>query len=345
MAFARPTLTELVNRIQLDFISRLSLTGAVLRRSIVFVLARVLAGAAHMLHGHLEYLGRQLFPDQSDDLYLTRQASLFGITKLAPTYATASLTVTGTGTIPLGTALIRADGAQYTTNGATTITGTGSVSVTASVAGAAGSLTVGAVLVFVSPISGITSTAVVASKVDGNDAETTEDLRVRLLEHLAEPAHGGTEADYIAWAKLVLGVTRVWVSPLELGPGTVVVRFVRDNDPTPIPDAGKVAAVQSKIDSLKPVHATVTAIAPIDAPIAMTLHISPDTPALRTAVTAELTNLLASTATPGSTTLLSAIRTAIGSTSGISDYTLTTPSADITHTTGQLASVGTITWF
>ena len=54
MSFERPTLPDLVSRIQTDFVSRLALTGAVLRRSVVTVLARVLAGAAHMLHGHLE---------------------------------------------------------------------------------------------------------------------------------------------------------------------------------------------------------------------------------------------------------------------------------------------------
>jgi uncharacterized phage protein gp47/JayE len=114
MAFVRPTLTELVDRIQQDFVSRLSLVGAVLRRSIVYVLARVLAGAAHMMHGHIEFISKQMFPDVSEDEYLVRQAATYGLAKTPATYATATVTFTGTnGTVlPTGTVLVRPDGAE-----------------------------------------------------------------------------------------------------------------------------------------------------------------------------------------------------------------------------------------
>lgn len=348
MAFTRPTLAEILSRVQTDFISRLELTGAILRRSMVYVLSRVIAGAAHMLHGHLDFLGRQLFPDQSDDAYLVRQAAVFGIAKTAPSFATATCEITGVDTtaIPAGTILVRSDGVTYTTDSIGTIaSGVVATNITADVAGADGSLTVGVVLAFESPISGAdATTAVTVVLTDGTDQETTEALRVRLLEHLAEPAHGGTEADYIAWAKEVAGVTRVWVSPLELGPGTVVVRFARDNDAGPIPDAGEVAAVQAKLDTEAPVHATVTAHAPADAPVAFTITIVPDTSENRAAVSAELSDLIIREGAPGTTILLSAIRTAIGNTSGLTDYTMTVPVADVTFTTNQLPSLGTITW-
>ena len=87
MAFQRPTLAELVERISADLTSRLSLAGAVLRRSVIFVIARVVAGAAHMLHGHIEFLSRQIFPDQSEAEFLVRHASLFGLTRNPATFA------------------------------------------------------------------------------------------------------------------------------------------------------------------------------------------------------------------------------------------------------------------
>lgn len=348
MAFERPTLTDLVSRVSADFVSRLELQGAVLRRSLVYVLARVVAGATHMLHGHLDYLARQLFPDQSDDTFLIRQASVYGLTKTAATFAAATVEFTGTDgeVIPAGTLLVRSDGAEYETDADGTIaSGAVEVAVTALVAGADGTLTAGVTLALESPIENVTSTAdVVESTSDGTDEETTEELRVRLLEHLAEPAHGGTEADYVAWAKEVSGVTRVWVTPLELGPGTVVVRFVRDNDADPIPSVGEVADVQAKIDDEAPAHATVSVVAPVDAPIDLTLSITPDTSALRAAVEAELEDLLLRESEPAATILLSSLRTAIGSTAGITDYTLTAPAANVTHTVNQLPSLGTITW-
>lgn len=349
MAFDRPTLGELVDRIQEDFVSRLALVGAVLRRSVVYVLSRVLAGAVHMLHGFLEYLSRQLFPATSDREYLLRQASAYGLSPTAATYATGTAAATGTnGTvIPAGTVLLRSDGARYIVDADVTISaGTATVAVTAELAGAAGTLTVGVVLTFESPISGANSTAAVAaSTADGNDEESTEDFRVRFEGRLSDPPQGGAEADYLLWSKEVAGVTRVWVDGGGLGPGTVVVRFVRDNDVgSIIPSAGEVAAVQTHIDALRPVTAAVTVVAPIETALDLTLAVEPDTTAVREAVEAELEDLLLREAEPGATLLLSAIRTAIGTAAGLEDYTLTSPAADVTHTTGQLPVLGTITW-
>ncbi len=348
MSFERPTLAQLIDRVQQDFVSRLELVGAVLRRSVVYVLARVIAGAAHMLHGHLDFLARQLFPDLSEDEFLVRQAALFGVAKTAPTYATGTVTFTGTDgvTVPAGMILIRSDSVEYATDGDVTISsGTATADITAVLAGADGTLIPAVVLTFESPIAGIDSTAEVATnESDGNDEETTEALRTRFLEFLAEPAHGGTSADYIAWAKEVAGVTRVWVTPLGLGPGTVVVRFVRDNDASPIPDSGEVADVQAKLDLEAPAHATPTAFAPTAAALDFEVALTPNTTATRAAVEAELTDLLLREGEPGGTILLSHITTAIGTSSGVTDFVLTDPVADVTHTANEIPTPGTITF-
>lgn len=348
MSFQRPTLSELVTRIRADFVSRLELTGAVLRRAVVLVLSRVIAGAAHMMHGHLEFLGRQLFPDQSDDAYLVRQAGLYGLSKIPPSFATVSVTLTGVdgSILPVNSLLVRSDGLEYSTESDATIaSGTATVLVNAVASGAASNLDVGVSLSLETPVSGIDSAATVAATVaDGADQESTEALRTRLLARLANPPQGGTVADYIAWAKQVAGVTRVWVTPRELGPGTVVVRFVRDNDPGPIPDSGEVAAVQAELDAEAPAHAAVTAFAPVDAPLAFTLHIVPDNSTTRATVRAELADLILRKGEPGGTLLLSDLRTTIGTASGITDYTLTSPSADVVASTNELPSLGAITW-
>jgi uncharacterized phage protein gp47/JayE len=348
MAFARPTLAELVTRIQADMVSRLDLSGSPLRRSVVYVLARVMAGAAHLLHGHLEFLAKQLFADRAEEEYLLRIASLYGMSKNPATFATADVEVTGTnGTlIPAGTVLLRSDAAEYTTDADATIaSGTAIASVTASVAGSAGTLTDGAELAFESPIAGVTSTATVDdATADGSDEESVEALRTRLLARIAEPPHGGIAADYVAWAKLVTGVTRVWVTPLGLGAGTVVVRFVRDGDASPIPDVGEVAAVQAKLEEMAPAHATPTAVAPTALDLDPEIEITPDTAELRAAVEAELEDLILRKGEPGGALLLSAIRTAIGSVPGIEDYDLVSPVADVTHTTNQIPVLGTVTW-
>lgn len=338
--FTRPTLTELVDRNVTELKSRLSLTSAVLRRSVVHVLARVIAGASHMLHGHLEFLGRQVFPDRADREFLERHASLFGLQRSPPTYATGTGTATGTnGTvIPSGTRLTRPSGDEYTTTADATIAGgSATLSLIAALAGSDGTLQVGDVLTFQSPVAGANATVTVtASTADGNDQEKDDALRDRLLARMREPAHGGDVDDYVAWAKAVTGVTRVWVTPLGLGPGTVLVRFVRDGDVSPIPDSGEVAAVQAALDAQKPAHATVTVAAPTSSTPSLTLWVKPNTVAMQNAVSAAVRDYIAREGEPGGTLLLSGLRTAIGSTPGIEDYSLTTPSANITHAAGTI---------
>jgi uncharacterized phage protein gp47/JayE len=352
MPFARPTLQEIVDRVQSDLATRLVLTGAVLRRSALTVFARVLAGAVHLLHGHLEFLAQQIFPDTSEVEYLERQANLFGLTRTVATFATGNATATGSdGTIiPAGTVLQRADGVQYTSDAEGIISsGTATLALTATVAGLAGNADVDVVLTFVSPVENVMATATVASGglAGGADAETDDALRERLLTRMRQPPHGGSSADYIAWAKEVAGVTRAWVYPQELGAGTVTVRFVRDDDGSGsaiIPSAGEVTAVQDYINPRRPVTATVTVVAPVAVALNFTIHVVPDNSATRAAVQAELEDLLRRDGQPGGTILLSQIRVAVGAGDGVTDFTITTPSANVTHTTGQLPIMGVITW-
>lgn len=347
MAFTRPTLAELVDRIESDFISRLALSGAVLRRSMVRVLSRVIAGAAHMLHGHLDWIARQVFPDTAEDENLLRWGRLFAIEPTTPTFAAGSVGLTGANgnTVPAGSVLVRADGVEYTTDADATISsGVASVAITASVADEDSNCDTGVELTFQSPVSGVDAVATV--DVDGieggTDEESSDDYRVRVLERLRAAPHGGNEADYVAWAKEVAGVTRAWVYRLEDGAGTVTVRFMRDDDVSPIPSAGEVTDVQDYIETKRPVTADVTVEAPVALPVNYTLHLDPDTTAIRTTVTAELTDFHSRETEPGVDLPISHIRTALGNAVGDGDYTLASPAADVTVTTGEIPTLGTI---
>lgn len=350
MAFQRPTLAQLVERIQQDCVSRLALVGGVLRRSVVAVLSRVFAGAVHELHGFLEFLSRQVFPDTSELEFLERQGALYGITRKAATFAEGNVTFTGSnGTlIPSATLLQRSDGLRYATQADATIAaGTATAAVEAETAGEDSNADAGVSLSLVSPIIGVGSTATVAAGglTLGSDQESDDDLRTRVLERLQFAPHGGAAKDYVAWAKEVAGVTRAWVYAGELGAGTVTVRFVRDDDASIIPDAGEVEAVQDYIEERRPVTAQVTVVAPTAVPLDFEIEITPDTTATRAAVEAELRDLLArDEIQPGGTILLSQIITSIGIADGVTDFVLNDPPANVTHTTGQMPTMGTITW-
>jgi uncharacterized phage protein gp47/JayE len=302
-----------------------------------------------MLHGHLEYLSRQVFPDRSEAEFLERQASLFGITRRPAQFAVGSVDVAGTsGTVvPAGTVLLRSDGARYETGVEVVLVGgSATPAVTAVDAGEVGNADAGTALTFESPVEGINSRAAVGvgGLVNGSDPESDDSLRARLLQRMRRPPHGGAAADYVAWALEVPGVTRAWVYPLELGAGTVTVRFVRDDDASPIPDAAEVDAVLAYIEERRPVTAAVAVLPPVAVPLDLTLSLSPDTAAIRATVEAEVADFLRRTAEPGGTVAVSQLRMAIGSAEGVSDFDLQWPTADVAHETGELATPGAVTW-
>ena len=350
MTFSRPSLQALIDRTQGDIEASLPGADARLRRSNLNVLAGLIAGVSHGLHGHVAWLADQVIADTAEAEYLDRWATLWlDQPRKAAASATGNVTFTGTsGTlIPAGTSLIRADGVEYTTDADATLSGgTVTAAVTAVEAGAAGSAVSGVAVTLTTPIAGVTSAATVASGglTGGSDTESDDDLRTRLLARLKEAPHGGASFDYVNWALEVAGVTRAWVYPQELGVGTVTVRFVRDDDASIIPDAGEVATVQAYIDALRPVTAQLTVVAPVAVALNFTIAVTPNTAAVKAAVEAELTDLLRREAEPGGTILLSHIREAISVAAGETNYTMTVPAVDVTHTTGQMATMGTITW-
>lgn len=359
MPLDRPSLSALITRIGGDLRGRLEVTGPLLRRVMADVVSAVFAGGVHELYGFLDWLSRQIFGDTAERELLLRMAAIYGIVPAPATFATGNVTATGTNGSPiLAGTIIRLDAvtAYRVVTGQTISSGTATLPVVAVLAGAAGNLVAGAGVNFESTVAGVTTAAVVAAGgiTGGDDGDSgdagTERVRTRYLLRLQEPPAGGRDADYIGWALLVAGVTRAFVYRNENGLGTVVVRFVRDNDVGSIfPDSGEVAAVQASIDANRPITAAATAVAPTSLAVAFTIHVVPDTADTRAAIAAELTDLFARTAEPGDgvargTVLISQIRGAVADSSGVTDNTITVPSANVVPGLGQLPVLGVITW-
>jgi len=319
------------------------------------VLGTVWGGTTHTLYGFLDWLSKQLIGTTAEREALLAKASLYGITPAPATFASGNVTATGAAgvSVPAGT-ILRLDAVtsyRVTTGQVLDGAGTATLPVVAVLAGADANVPAGTALTFETPIAGVSSAAAVATGgiANGVAEEGTEEVRARYLLRLRKKPTGGSDQDYIAWALAVAGVTRAWVYRNELGLGTVVIRFVEDGLVPIFPDAGAVAAVQAAIDAQRPTTAAVTVIAPTALAVAFTIHVVPDNADTRAAVTAELTDALKRVAEPGDgisrgTVLLSQIRTAIGTASGVTDYSITAPAADVVPALGQLATVGTITW-
>lgn len=348
MAFDRPTLPQLIDQGAAEFESRLPGVLARVRNSVVGVINRVMAGALSSLYQYFEYLSDQWWPDRAAAENLPDHGARWGVSQLPAAPATGTVQFTGVdgSAIGLGTVVQRSDGAQYATTAAGGIAaGVASVAVQAVVAGQGGNAVTGTSLTLTTPVVGVNAVAVSTTALAGGaDIEDAEAWRARILARIRKPPQGGSVDDYKAWALAVPGVTRAWVFPGEQGDGTVVVRFVRDDDATMIPDAGEITAVQTAIDAVRPVTASVYVLAPVATVQNYSIQLLPDTPAIRAAVQAELLELYRREAVPGGTMLISHEREAISSSAGETDYVMTVPAANQVYATGQMPTLGVITW-
>ena len=364
MPFLRPSRSALFSRIQADFDANLPGTDSRLRRSNTAVLAKVWGLAVDYVYGFLVWIALQLFPSTAAEEFVLRAASLWLSTpRYDAHFASGSVTVTATQVVSIttGTVLQRADGVQFTTSEVvTSTTGTNSIPVVATVAGVSANTTEGTVLTFVTPIGGINSSANVGSGglTGGTDVESLSSVVNRINRRVQKPPQGGSNDDYVTWALQVPGVTRAWCYPQEMGPGTVTVRFMMDGTySNGLPLSGDVATVQSYIESMRPSTAKVYVVAPLASPINFTFFsLLPNIPSVQASIKANLADLILREATPGgnywigSTTTvggrlyLSHINEAIQTAAFEIDHLLTSPSANITNSTGYIPTIGIFTW-
>lgn len=349
MPLTRPTLSQLIARNEADFASRLGI-GPLLPRSVLAVLARQVAGGSHELHGHIEWLARNFFPDRAEGPELERWATILSLPRKAAAFAEGSAEISGgEGTaIAIGTLLRRADGERFETTAAATITGgVASLELRAVLAGLSGNTPAATVLRLVSPIAGVSSSAEVEIEglVGGLETETDEELRARILQRLGEPPQGGAVRDYVRWALEVAGVTRAWAFQNYLGLGTVGVAFTVDDDPSgPFPTPAQEAEVGAYIEERRPVTAQVFVFGPLPYMVDLTVELTPDDDATRSAVTLQLQDLLYRVGVPGGTVKLSHLREAISNAAGETDSVVLSPTADVVAPGGGLPVLGTITW-
>ncbi len=348
MPVERPNLPQIIDQGAAEFESRLPGVLARVRNSVIGVLNRVMAGGLSALYKYVEYLSDQWWPDRCAAEFLPLHGARWGKPQLpaAPAIGTAQFTGINGSVIALGTVVQRSDGVQFVTTAVSVIAAAvANIAVVAAVAGQSSNAVIGTALTLMTPIAGVNAVATAQTALAGGaDVEGIEPWRARIMARIRKPPQGGADFDYAAWALEVPGVTRVWVAPQEQGPGTVVVRFVRDDDVTIIPDAGEVAAVQTAIDAQRPVTAATYVLAPVATPQNYSIQLIPDTPAIRTAVTAELAALYRREATPGGTMLISHEREAISSSADENDHVLTVPAVNQVYATGALATLGVITW-
>jgi len=366
MALSRPTLQQIIDRIAADFVAKITGATTLALRSVLLIMARAYAGAVHAVYGYIDNQANELFATtasaDADGGRLDTIGGEYGIVRNAATPAVdAGVIFTGVAltVIPAGTAMNSEAGNRYTTDAELTIGAGGSIAgaVTCDTAGAAGNDNPAIVLTLESPIAGVDSdaTASTAGLTGGADVETDDDYRARILARKRLAPHGGAEHDLVAWMLEVDGVTRAWVYEQYQGAGTVLCLFVLDGQSPITPTAGQIATVTAYLEEHTGADGQLYGIpvtmkpglfvqAPVLRTIDMTVKLTPDTTAIRAAITAAIDDYLYREGLPSSTLYLSKLNEAIAASANLTAHRVTVPAADIALLYNEVAVRGTITW-
>lgn len=358
-----PTLSELRTQVRDDFRARLPGADSLLPASNLRVIGDVYAELTFGLYAWQVSVVRDLMPDTAEGEWLDRRAELRSIQRKPASFATGAVSITGSvgAEVAEGAELRTASGVLVrVTQGKVLGAGVNIVQAEAAASGAAGNLDAGVQLSFTSAIPGVDAAASVAAGglAGGADAESNASLRARLLARLRRPPQGGAVSDYEAWALEVPGVTRVWVERGAMGPGTVTVRFMMDEVRAAeqgIPQgetaseysagSGDLQTVFDHIAEVRPVTADVFVVAPVAVPLDIEFAaLSPDTPAVRAAIAAEIDDMLYRDAEPGEPIRYSRLVEAISIAAGEGHHALVSPLADVPHGPGEIAVSGNIVW-
>ncbi len=359
MSWPVPAQGDIASRAAATYESAPALAGIDARseNSLAGITTRVIEGAVFDLYLFQGNLGQELMPDTAQQ-NLARHANVWGVPRLQAAGSSGYVSVSGVvGTVvPAGLSMTAPSGIVITSTAAVTIPSGGTVNVPVAGQasdGANGNLSTGTVVTFVSPVAGVapqSATVVSAGLTDatiglsgGTAIEDIEAWRARILSRIRLPAMGGSKADYETWCKDALDtVADVGVVPNAFGGGTVGI-WIAMSGPR-VPTSAELTVIRNYVSAVRPVTAGVTIQAATLTPVNFTIHLNPDTTAIRTAVQTALQLAFLTDATVGGGLFYSRLSAAISSASGEYSNELTVPSADIAGTVGVLLTLGTITW-
>lgn len=248
--------------------------------------------------------------------------------------------------VTAGSVIQRADLVQYTaTADATSSGGVLRVPITCSSAGAVGNADDGTALILVTPVNGLPSSGVADTLTGGFDTEDLETWRARVIERYYWTPQGGADGDYVVWAKEVPGITRAWTYRHWMGTGTVGVMIASSDLINPIPEESTETAARQHIEPLAPVAGSdLYVFRPVAHTVDFHIRVTPDTPEIRAAITAELRSFLLRDGYPQGELKVSRISEAISGANGEYSHQLLAPADNISIAKNELAVLGTISW-
>ena len=250
-----PTPVEIKARIVSDLDNKLSQVTPALPKAWNKAIAGALAGFILLLYQAILWVYRQIFPSSADEKSLKLLGALVNVNQLPAVFTVIQADVTGTNGYTITDNLFRgANNIVYkVTTGATIAGGTASVVLTAQTSGEIGNLSNGTILDIVSPDTNLDGTATItATNTSGDDAESLDSYRTRVISEYSKRKTGGAPADYEAWGLETPNFD--WISPLDspTSAGEVEVYGRVDNQTDGIPTGNQLLEMRGYLLSSDP---------------------------------------------------------------------------------------------
>lgn len=338
MPWATPSLRDVRKFVRDNIRGSLPGADANVPNSVLRVMSDAQGGLCHLTLQYLDWLALQLMPDTSETEWLDRHGDIWltnadnSTGRKAATFATGTVIFTGVegSIVPLAARLgVGIGSIEYETTAEIIIEGAPTNGpVRALDPGLAGNRLPGEELRFAGTApTGVDSTVTVYDITNGVDSENDDDLRARVLQRIRQPPMGGDANDYVTWALSVPGVTRAWCYPLEMGIGTVTVRFMMDDlrsEYDGFPQPADVSGVLTYLETVRPVAIKdFFVLSPLPFPINITISdLDSDDAATRANIEAALTAMLYEAA-PGQTIYRSQVGAAVSNAIGEEHHELT----------------------
>jgi uncharacterized phage protein gp47/JayE len=361
MPWSTPTLRDVRGLVRDNIRGALPGADANIPNSVLRVLSDTQGGLCHLVLQYVDWLSLQLLPDTAETEWLDRHGDIWlvnadGTTgRKVATLATGTVAFTGVAgmVVPQGTQLQASTGLTYETTAQIMIEADAPAVTNAPVRaldpGTAGNVAPGTILSVSSLVANVVTTVTVIDMGGGTDEETDDELRARVLQRIRQPPMGGAKHDYERWVLAVPGVTRAWCGPLEMGMGTVTVRFMMDDLRSTnggFPTAADVTAVTAYLNTVRPVAVKdYFVVSPIPQRVDVyIMNLVPDSATMRANIEASLQQMLADRAEPGQTIFAAWKYYAIMGTPGVESFDLRITTDDVMPSPGHLAVLGDIVY-
>ncbi|MDA0778785.1 MAG: baseplate J/gp47 family protein [Bacteroidetes bacterium] len=262
-------MSELKNRIYLDFVASFENAIAPLQKSFFEILSNAMAGVSKLLYIYLDNIQKDSFLNScTDSRVLNYFAPLNNLTLKEATKSSGTVTFTGVDTtiIPSGTKVIYNGSLEFQTTANGTITG-GTVDIVCESVGV-GALnnTIGNISLFLSvPVSGVDNTALSTLGFSGAiDDESIGSLRNRTITKQGKSPQIDNGNYYKSLGNEVANVKATFISELKNGVGTFGVTILTQGN-NGVPIQADIDAVETHFinESGVPIYVTAEYFLPI----------------------------------------------------------------------------------